>query len=170
MVVVIPTGAPNATEMQDLLQGVTAEFQGEVWVGILSATGLRDADKLAGKISIGRGKSDPYCTCKPRLAPAKAKASLETPCLKDTLEPEWMFKGQVPGIGKNGDALRFHVFDKDWCAKLNAVLQIPDIGHVQSQGFDISIGFPHPLVRLHLVVDRHQPQGRRGELGQSAPL
>ncbi|CAK0825246.1 unnamed protein product [Prorocentrum cordatum] len=110
IVVVVPTDATQEkrAQLMGVLQDIGADFKGEVHVAIVSATGLRNADQVLGM----GGKSDPYCTCKPRLAPKKAKA-LKSQTIQESLNPVWDFTGQVAGVSAKGDALLFEVFDED---------------------------------------------------------
>lgn len=72
-----------------------------VKVTVVSATNLANKDMLS--------KSDPYVTC--QLA-AKPQSRVQTPMVKDNLNPEWNFEAGLLGY-TTGDAVVFEVWDKD---------------------------------------------------------
>eukprot|EP00971_Amphidinium_carterae_P161164 3195444-Amphidinium_carterae.1 len=77
----------------------------KVWITIVSARGLRDADSM-----IGTGTSDPYCICS-NVAKPKLK-KIQTKTLDNTVTPVWNHSAVMDGY-QDGDALEFVVFDSD---------------------------------------------------------
>lgn len=75
--------------------------QPKVWVTIMGARGLRNADFI--------GKSDPYCVCD---IPGKPDASVTTEVISNNLNPEWNHEAEIKGY-RIEDALTFTVKDKD---------------------------------------------------------
>jgi len=73
----------------------------KVMVNIIGARNLRNADFV--------GKSDPFCVCK---IPNKPDSVIQTPMIKDTLNPQWNYTAQLANFGI-GDVMNFTVFDED---------------------------------------------------------
>jgi len=72
----------------------------------VSARGLRDADWLPGC-----GQSDPYCICEIAGKPKETK--VQTPVVKNNLNPVWDHYGELPGF-RPGDDLVCTLYDKDF--------------------------------------------------------
>mmetsp|Transcript_34793 Transcript_34793/g.68688 ORF Transcript_34793/g.68688 Transcript_34793/m.68688 type:complete len:773 (+) Transcript_34793:38-2356(+) len=73
-------------------------------VTIVSARGLRDADRMPGA-----GKSDPYCTCE---VLGKKVPKIQTKVVNNTCDPVWEHQAQIVGFSP-GDVLVFKLYDKD---------------------------------------------------------
>jgi len=75
--------------------------QPKVWLTIISARGLRNADFI--------GKSDPYCICD---IPGRTDVSMMTQVIENNLNPEWNHEAEIMGYRVEDD-LTFTVKDKD---------------------------------------------------------
>merc|ERR1712087_985367 len=83
--------------------GATAGVAGVLKIGIIKATGLRDADWLP----MG-GKSDPYVQVE---IPGKPHATFKTAVVNNTTDPVWNFAHSLHFTP--GDQLVFKVYDSD---------------------------------------------------------
>jgi len=96
---------------------------------IKNALHLRNADwSLSGK-----DMSDPYCVCEVEKRPS---CKFVTPVVRDNLNPVWNYEGVLAGY-RDGDALRFTVWDKDTLKhddKLGVAVLRPDL--FSANGFD----------------------------------
>jgi len=96
---------------------------------IKNALHLRNADwSLSGK-----DLSDPYCVCE---VDARPSCKFVTPVVHDHLNPVWNYEGLLVGY-RDGDALRFTVWDKDTLKhddKLGVAVLRPEV--FSKSGFD----------------------------------
>jgi len=73
----------------------------KVMVTIVGARNLRNADFI--------GASDPFCKCE---IPTKPDCVLQTPMIKDDLNPKWNYTAQLANF-EQGDCMNFTIFDED---------------------------------------------------------
>jgi len=73
----------------------------KVMVTVVCARNLRNADFV--------GKSDPYCVCN---ISGKPDCKLQTPMIKDELNPKWNYTAQIANFEK-GDCMNVTIYDED---------------------------------------------------------
>jgi len=96
-IVQVSGSAPHAVKLVE----TPAANLPKVMVTIVGARNLRNADFV--------GYSDPYCV---GWIPNKPDCRLQTPMIKDDLNPKWDYTGQIANFDR-GDVLNFTVYDED---------------------------------------------------------